>query len=121
MSFIGTLISGISSSFIASLSMAVFLLLVVELLFYFAPGVSLSSLLIAMLAVEFGFLPALLAGFIGVELAHFIIRRDPMIAVIGFIVLAPMAAVSAFFGPAIIEEFGTFGWPLLGAVIGAVK
>ncbi len=116
-----TFLPSISSSFIAVLAMLVVLLLVVELLFYFVPGTSISSLLIAMASVYLGFLPVLFAGFIGIGLAHFIIRRDFTLVVIAFITLVPMVALGAFLGEIIIEYFEGFGWPMLGVLMGLTK
>lgn len=116
-----TFLQAVSLNFIAVLSMIVILLLAVELMFYFVPGVSISSLLIAMASVHLGFLPVLMAGLVGIGLAHFIIRRDFTVVLIAFIILIPMTALGAFLGPEIIEYFGAFGWPMLGILMGITK
>ena len=110
-----------SASFAIQLVVTFILIAVFEILFYFIPGLSVSSLLIAMASIKFGFLPAFLVSFFGIELAHFIIRKDIMIALLDLFSLLPMVAFGAFYGTIAIEHFGSFGWPLLGVFMGLIK
>lgn len=108
----------VMSSDIALLLMIAVLLFMVELVFYIVPGVSLSTLLIGMVAIPFGFTPVLIISIFAILTAHFLIRKDITMFVPDIFTLIPMIAFAAFLGPWAIANLG---WGLYGASLAVIK
>lgn len=94
------------------------LLFFLELLFYFVPGISLSSLFIAIAGIAFGFVQTFVISLVAVEFAHIILRKDFSIVIPDVIVLVPIVAFASFYGSFVLE---TFGWGIYGSLIGIIK
>ncbi|MFH1424680.1 MAG: hypothetical protein ABIG20_03290 [archaeon] len=94
------------------------LLFLVELVFYLIPGVSLSSLLIGMTAIAFGFVPVFVISLFAILAAHFVLRKDISLFMPDIFTLVPMVAFATFLGAGTIDMFG---WGIYGALLGLVK
>jgi hypothetical protein len=90
-----------------------------EMIFYFVPGVSLSSLIIGFVAMKLGFTMTFVISLVAIESAHLILRKgDFSVLMPGIATLAPMVAFATFAGPWIVN---TLGWGLYGVSIGLTK
>ena len=89
-----------------------------EMLFFYVPGISLTSMGVAVTAMFAGFIPTFVITFISVGTAHVILRRNVQILIPDALVLAPMVGFAAFFGQSVI---GLWGWAAFGAAMGVVK
>jgi hypothetical protein len=109
---------GNSGGSIMWLSIIAILLFAVELIFFLIPGISLSSLMIAIAAIEIGFVPTLVVSIIAIEAAHFILRKDISMFVPDILTLVPLIGFGAFYGTWMI---GAFGWGIYGLSFGLIK
>lgn len=98
--------------------LATALIFITELALFYIPGFSLSSLLIALCGLKFGFVPTLMISAPPVMIAHFILRKDVAMFSADLITIIPMIAFASEFGALVIEMFG---WGLFGAFFGLVK
>ncbi|MFH1450581.1 MAG: hypothetical protein ABIF92_01210, partial [archaeon] len=94
------------------------LILAVELLLFFVPGVSVSTLLIALSCLKFGFVPSLAVVIPPIIIAHFILLKNPSIAIGDTIAMIVMILFGVNAGPWLID---TVGWGFYGALFGVVK
>ncbi len=97
------------------------LIFAVEMAFFFIPGISISSLLIAMAAVHYGIVPAFLISLPPIVLAHFILIRNPMVFMADAITLILMVFFGANFGKSIIGFSNFWGWSIYGAAFSLAK
>ncbi len=94
----------------------------VELVFFLIPGVSLSSLIIALACLYYPFWIVFAISLFPVFAAHFLITKNPSAIVPDFLTLLPMVAFGQFAGPIILKSFGGFlGWSVYGALFSLVK
>ena len=106
---------------IGSLILLAGLIFAVELAFFFIPGVSLSSLLIAMAAMHYGFVTTFVISIIPIVAAHFLLIRKPTVFIADILTIIPMILFGAYFGKTIIGFSGFWGWSILGALFSIVK
>jgi len=96
----------------------ILLIFVVEVVCYLLPGVSLSSLIIAISGMALGFAPTLLICVIAVNAAHLLLRRDFTILVPNLMTLVPMVLFASVYGGPIVNALG---WGVYGLAFGVVK
>lgn len=94
------------------------LILVAELVFFFVPGVSFSSLLIALACIRFGFVPSLAIVIPPIIIAHLILLKNPAIIVNDLTTMMIMLLFGAYAGPFLTDAIG---WGFYGAIFGLVK
>lgn len=108
----------ILASDIVLLLMIAVLLFLVELVFFLVPGVSLSTLVIGMVAMAFGFVPVLIISLVAILAAHFLIRKDISMFLPDIFTLVPLIAFASFFGS---WALGALGWGFYGVALGLIK
>ena len=94
------------------------IILFVELLLFFVPGLSLSTLFIALACAKFGFVPSLAIVIPPIIIAHFIILKNPSIVIGDTIAVIVMVLFGVHAGPWLIN---TIGWGFYGMLFGVVK
>jgi len=94
------------------------LILATELILFFAPGVSISTLLIALTCMKFGFVPSLAIVIPPIIIAHYILLRNPTIAIGDTVAMVVMVLFGAYAGPWLIASVG---WGIFGVLFGIVK
>jgi len=120
LSITGNLSLGIKG--IGSLIVLAAVLFAVELALFLVPGVSLSSLIIALACLYYPFWIVFAVSLFPVFLAHFLITKNPSAIVPDFLTLLPMVAFWVFAGPLILKNFSGFlGWSVYGALFSLVK
>ena len=107
---------------IIPLLMLIAVIFVVELAFFFIPGVSVSSLVIALACLYYPFWIVFTIAIIPIYAAHFILLKNPGIMVADFLILFPMILFGAIAGPIVLKTFGgILGWSIYGATFSLVK
>ena len=94
------------------------LILAAELLLFFVPGISLSTLLIALSCAKFGFVPSLAIVIPPIIIAHFLILKNPSIAIGDTVAMIVMLLFGVHAGPFLIDSIG---WGFYGVLFGIVK
>ena len=112
----------LSAKSIGGLLVYAAVLFAVELIFFLIPGVSVSSLLIALACLYYPFWIVFAISLFPVYFAHILLTRNPSAIVPDFLTLLPMVAFGTFAGPVILNSFGGFlGWSVYGALFSLVK
>ena len=107
---------------VGSLLVLAAVLFAVELAFFLIPGVSVSSLLIALACLYYPFWIVFAVSLFPVFFAHFLITKNPSAIVPDFLTLLPMVAFGTFAGPVILSSVSGFlGWSLYGVTFSLVK
>jgi len=114
------LVSAIFSGSVSPITLIILLvvLFTLELLFFYVPGISLTSLGIGVMSLFAGFLPTFVVSLISVGAAHVILRKDFSILFADAMTLTPMVLFGSFFGQAVID---LWGWGAFGAAMGVIK
>lgn len=108
----------ISISNIGWLALIALLLFGLEVVFFLVPGISFSSLLIAIAAIALGFVPTLVISMLAILPAHFILRKDISMFVPDIMVLVPLVAFTSMYGASMLSAFG---WGIYGLSVGLLK
>jgi hypothetical protein len=103
---------------IALMLLVAVLIFFAELVFFFVPGLSLSTLFIAMACIKFGFVPSLAIAIPPILIVHLFYMKNPSIAVGDIVTMVIMVLFGSYAGPYIIS---TVGWGLFGSLFGFVK
>ena len=94
------------------------LILITELVLFYVPGVSISTLLIAIACLKFGFVPCLAIVIPPIIIAHFIWLKNPSIVIGDIITMIVMIFFGVHAGPFLIKYAG---WAIFGVLFGLVK